>query len=86
MDWADFYKDKYDKVQQEKSELLFILGFYSSALHQLKSMVEKGEIQASGYEMIKLKVIAGTVERANKESEEHFKKFENITKKSKACM
>lgn len=84
MDWADFYQKKYETAIQEKQELMFRITYYTTSLNRLKTMMEDGHIQASEHDMIRLRDIANTLERAEKDSDEYFSRLKEDAEKSKA--
>lgn len=71
MDWADFYKERYDKSREEIQDLLFQFGWVRGNLYRLQKHLDSGLLQSDEYTMNLLRDVANALETADVALTEH---------------
>ena len=79
MDWADFYKERYDKSREEIQDLLFQFGWVRGNLYRLQKYLDSGLLQSDEYTMNLLRDVAKCLETADVALTEHKAKMEELS-------
>ena len=79
MDWADFYKERYDKSREEIQDLLFQFGWVRGNLYRLQKFLDSGLLQSDEYTMNLLRDVANALESADKALTEHKAQMAELT-------
>ena len=79
MDWADFYKERYDKSRQEIQDLLFQFGWVRGNLYRLQKFLDSGLLQSDEYTMNLLRDVANALETADVALTEHKAKMAELS-------
>ena len=79
MDWADFYKERYDKSMEEKQDLLFQFGWVRGKLFKLQNFIDSGSLQADDNTMNLLREVANALETADVALTEHKAKMAELS-------
>lgn len=68
IDWADYYKERYDESREEIQEFHFTIGYIKGSLKRISDMIALGDIKTDSYSMEQLKSIASVVETAKEQA------------------
>ena len=79
MDWADFYKERYDKSREEIQDLHFQFGWVRGNLYRLQKYLDSGLLQSDEYNMNLLRDVANALESADKALTEHKAQMAELT-------